>query len=100
MPKLERNLTTPVKIGKHHVERLDDGKRPAVVSSAPTPQLAGHLPKIEKLDVERLAKKKDADIKGITGVNVVAEVNTGVPEPSGIAHFPTGELVGASDSHG
>ena len=103
MPKLERNLGTsqaPKIIGKHHVEKLDDGKRPAVVSTVPTEKLAGHLPKIEKLDVEKLAKKRDADIKGITGVNVVAEINTGVASPSGIAHLPTGELIVGDDDKG
>ncbi len=97
MPKVHGG--TPPIIGRHHVERTH-GVRPAVVSNVPTSKLLGHLPKVEKLDVEKLTKKPELEVNCIRGASVVAEISTGVRSPSGIAHLPTGELIVVDDDKG
>ena len=97
MPRIGEKA--PERIRRHQVDEKK-GVHAAVVSNVPTAKLAGHMPKVEKLDVEKLAKKADAGIKGITGARVVAQVNTGVDSPSGIAHLPTGELFVVDDDKG
>src|SRR5262245_45138395 len=101
MPKIEKHH--PARIHRHEVEETKHhgGVKAAVVSNKPTGELTGHLPKIEKLDVEKLTKAKDKDApKGITGATVVAHFNTGVDSPSGIAHMPSGELFVVDDDKG
>ena len=73
-------------------------KQPSATSSTVLP---AHLPKLTRLDVQRLAPRAEAAaLAGVVAAHVVAEVDTGVKGASGICHLPGGQTLVVDDDKG